>query len=342
VPTIIPPSGTLAHLASNAARQKVGKSVGTLQDGRAPILLTTGVLSLASGAVAVAPTSQLVPPYRSPYLIRELRFTAQSPVSTENFQNYNLTTFPAYFLQAQLAVGRTALTKNFVPICNLAPSVQSIAEASVGGYNYDSSGTQGNYLYSMFRWVFPQPMYVQPGDGLIASFQRISTDNIPGNCTIECAVVGEILPYGQPEPAYTCAPYVAAYNNYETAFANSQAFDLPNPWPDKEFYLQRLIGRFWNQVNGNSPNPPSFVVGNNETESGTASALITITDEDRFPITPAGGLYFGECFDVRTHALEHRRVMPPAGWLQLNFNQAYTSEVSYWVSMVGWRKERLL
>lgn len=333
---------TLSKLASDAIARRGGNYQGVDAGARAPLLLSTGVVSVpntnTNADSNVNPSSQqLIPPYRSPYLVREIRFTVSAPAT--GFSNsYAI----QQFLEVELQLGELDITKGHVPICNLCPAVQLSAEISPGGPRYYSS-TQTS-IYSMFRWVLPKPMYVQPGNGISASYRYPFELENYGLATlfVEMSVVGEMLPAGTPEPDFSCVPYVSAYQNKGVADSSSQAFNLPNPWADKNLYMQRLIGRAG--ASGGPGFGPESVYGLGTTLSTFAS--IAITDQDRFPITPAAGIIFGECFDARTKSLEHRRIVPPNGWLQvhiINNNQNSISDYpSYlWISAIGYRKERL-
>ena len=309
-----------------------------VQGARTPILLSSGMVGIAQGGVSIPNMQQLIPPYRAPYIIREIRFTAQSPQSTGlSFVNTDL----QQFLLVQLALGENAITKNFIPICSFCPAVQLRAESAYGGTSY--YGTTACRDYAMFRWVLPRPMYVQAGNGIQGSFQRQANDGTTagytGNAYLEMSIVGEILPAGTKPPAYSCIPYVAAYQNFKAGFSNSQAFDLPNPWPDRDWNVQRLIGRYYTQLSSGGQ-----VISSVSPDISTTSMNVILTDQDRFPITPAAGVRFTEAFDARTKTLEHRAIIPPKGWIQVNFSPPSTSTESnnvYWISAIGWRKEAL-
>jgi hypothetical protein len=317
------------------------------------VILSSGQLALTDGGSAIAPSSQLIPPFRRPYLIHEVRFTAKSrqigvavgvPTPTD----------AQMFYQVKLTLGaQHGLTDGFVPISILAPSVQTAAEEMSAAQGI--SAGQAKYQYgSMLRWKLPRPMYVGAGSGLQAQFQR-PVDSGGGTGSIEMVVVGEVLPDGYPAPRTSLVPWVGTYSNPKLAASQSSALNLQNPFNDRNLYLQRLIGRAYmdagtgfyfsaalNFTEGEasytfpygSINPPFSGM----TLTVNPHALVALMDQDRNPITPVEGLAFGEAFDARTHALRHERPLGPKEYLQARFWSGPNDQV-YWIGMIGWREE---
>jgi hypothetical protein len=295
----------------------------------------------------------LVPPFRRDYLIRELRFVLQS--NTFNAKNSGSSNKPnqhfevvdtQQFYQTKLSVGgKWAITDGFIPVCSLCPSVQLAAE-EIAGIN---DGTDPIISYSCFRWILPKPMYVESGNGILASFSRI--DSLSGggignlNGAAEIAVIGETCPDDYKRPSTSCVPYAQAYSNNNLLASTNQALSIQNPFNDRVLHMQRFIGRYYRDLSalgGGSATPGWFQSNLNGT--GSNDAQIGITDSDRFPISGSDGTTrFGRVFDVRTHSLEHRRDLQPKGYFQVKFlnggNDSNGNPAVYWVSAIGWRDE---
>lgn len=274
-------------------------------------------------------SKKLVPPFRSPYLIKEIRFyvTILASFGSVVFSD-------AAFEQVKISLGHRDLTRGFVPIGSLCPIVQQAT---------DQSGTVGA-LYGLFRWVLPKPVYARDGEGIEVSVQSIIASAVGATETFEVAVVGEVLPPDAPVPATSCIPYAAAWASVTNATvgslavatvpaAASGAVDLQNPWMDKTIHMQRFIGRGYLDEGSGELSAADMVDLN--------APIVTLFDSaghDRTSILPANGVLFGEAFDVRTGCLEHRRPLEPKGFFQANLYNIQAHEV-YWISMIGWREE---
>lgn len=300
-----------------------------LGSGQIPLAGAVGASAniLQTASIGVANSGQLIPPWRRPYLIKEIRFVASAYPAV-----ISLLTEAQNMYAVKMSLGNFGITNGYEPIGSFCPSVQQLANTS--GYQ-GALTTLNPSSYSMNRWVLPRPMYVQAGDGIQASFKRF-VDGSTFAGSVEMAIVGELVPDGSSPPKTSCIPWISTYANNKVASSMSQALNLQNPFNDRNLNMQRFVGKFfYDQGSGN------LLSATGSTQTGAGDAMVRLTDSDRFAITPAGQLRFGEAFDVRSNVLEHRRILPPKGWFQVQFNQANVNSI-YFLSMIGWREEALV
>ncbi|MHB8734280.1 MAG: hypothetical protein ACYC6M_03150 [Terriglobales bacterium] len=280
---------------------------------RVPFVAASKLSSVSTG-LSPFNSAQLAPPFRLPYLIRELRFMCYMA---------NLAgSAAATFQKVQLAVGDRYITRGLVPIGMMCPQVQAATDQNfILGVDQPAG---------LFRWIFPKPMYCRAGEGITAFGQNSFTPSSK-TVTMEIAVVGEVLPEGSPVPKTTCVPYVSAYTtDGVTPSAASDQIPFRSPWPDKILHMQRFMGRGYVTEAGR---------WNSITSTLSTSPLVVLVDsEDRTSITPPTGALFGEAFDARTSCLEHRRPLLPKGWFQASL-QNIPANSNWWISMIGHREE---
>lgn len=281
-------------------------------------------LSLPALSVVKANSQQLVPPFRTPYLIKEIRFFSSL---------YGVSSTSYKFNEVNISVGHRSLTYGFTPICMLCPMVQLATDEAT-----TVIGTFGNSPLGMFRWVLPKPMYVRAGDGLEVLVRNFQQTSSPNNAPLEIIVVGEVLPPNAPVPETTCIPWVSNYKatgqtNGIFGASASTSLELYNPWPDKILNMQRFIGRGFLQTATTTIQDPNYF-----------STVVSMKDSDKQAILPVEGVFFEEAFDVRTGCLEHRRPLAPKGYFSANLWNIYTASTYttyYHISMIGWREESI-
>ena len=285
--------------------------------------ITSNLITVAQGA-AIPFSSQLIaPPFRMPYLIKEIRFLSQMTGAGTAAQK---------FQQVYLTKGHALLTAAFMPVGMLCPVVQRATDG--GSFNVALIG--GAAAQSMLRWVLPRPMYCRAGEGIEASAQNVFTPSSV-SLSMEISIVGEVLPPGAPVPKTSCVPFAMAYSTAgATPAAATSGYALRNIWTDKTLHMQRFIGRGYALSNSKwvDAADSGYTVG-------TSAPIVTLVDsEARTSILPPMGVYFGEAFDDRTKCLEHRRPLPPKGWFQASF-QNIPATATYWLSMIGHREEAI-
>jgi len=273
-----------------------------------------------SGAGASGPFSSqlLAPPFRTPYLIREIRFF--SFVKSTGGGG----AASAKYLQVNLSVGHRALTNGFVPLSLLCPQVQ-LATDETSSIIHLATSSIGYY-----RWILPRPMYCRPGEGLEGS---VLTANGSTAQQVEVSVVGEVLPAGAPVPKTSAVPYASAYSTTSSASVSagaSNSLQLQNPWTDRILNMQRFVGRGY--LNSAGAWTDADITDAN-------SPLVSLSDwTAQTQILPVQGVRFGEAFDARTSCLEHRRPLQPKGFFAARLWNIPANSV-YWISMIGWREE---
>lgn len=295
-----------------------------------PVVLSTGVQTVAQSAIGSAvDLSRLALPFRSAMLLDEIRFSAALVTGAEVPTVHN-----ALFIQTKIALGRFAITDGFVPISVLTPSAQLAADAMMGVGIESASGRNS---YSFLRWVFPVPLYVRPGEALGIGFRRI-TDGQTNTARIEASVVGRVVSGETPQPRSIRVPWVAAYVNDKVAASMSQGSGGPpntalfNPF-SSPLHIQRFVGRSYqdDDAGGLGGDLNDLVVG--------TGPDVKITDSRGFLVV-GDPVVFGEVFDSTRHAWTAPHIMPPKGWVRVQFSGAGTNYV-YWVGMVGWREEAI-
>jgi hypothetical protein len=278
--------------------------------------VVSNLVSVPQGALINFNSQLLAPPFRMPYLIRELRFYGTFPTR-------NAGVAAVAFQHVKLSMGHKDLTRDFMPIGLLCPAVQKATDEA------------GNvYPYSVFRWVLPKPMYCRAGEGIDASVHNVFNLLTGNTLTLELSVVGEVLPPGAPVPKTTSIPFASVYSTGgNSPYAASDGVSLRNPWMDKILHMQRFLG------NG-------YIIGAGSTwrdanVADTSSPIVILVDsEDRTGILPSPGVLFGEGFDARTRCLEHRRPLKPKGWFQATLTNI-SSQRTYYISMIGHREEAI-
>lgn len=295
-----------------------------------PVVLSTGVQAVAqSSSSGGIDASRLGLPFRAPMWIDEIRFTVALADSTEA----GLVGSAGLFTQAKLGLGRFEITDGFVPIAALTPSSQWAAESMISDANIE---TAGRNIYTFLRWVLPVPMYVRPGESLLADFRRIA-DGLGNSARVEMAAAGRVASHEGKVPETTCVPWVTAYTNSKVVFSSSQGSGAPGTTLHNSFkvplHVQRLVGRSYQDAGSGELKPD---VSDLRAATG---ANVQFADSEGFLVV-RDRVVFGEVFDSLRHAWTAPRILPPKGWIEVRVTGAPTDSV-YWIAMVGYREEAI-
>lgn len=293
---------------------------------RAPLLLNASV-SLASGGGAVADAVALSSPFRKPVWINEIRWTIGSNLSAPSNGGSQ-----GALVSTQIKVGRVDITRGFIPIWNLGPSLQR----ADGGDDYsesilDAATSNTQTQWAHHRWLLPRPLYVLPGTTLSSSFRRSSTSGAPfsGNFTIDVAYAGCYAHPEEPIPKEIAVPFAAVWQPASSAYVISGELDLANPFL-VPLHVQRFIGRL-SATFGSSAGYEEYSLTN-------GNVTVMMKDSQGYSIIK-DLTTFSNAFDYLRRAWTFQRTLAPKEWYTAYVRGLSGASRVCTVSLIGWRNE---
>jgi len=318
----------------------------------APVLLSTRIPIVGLNTVrSVQDITQLINPFKTSMLLDEIRFQVSAVNAAGVVQDGAFTDLTGV-LHVQLDMGRTPLTKGFVPVWALGKQLDALLETSLVSAISNSR--------RFVTWRLPKPLFVPPGEFVIPQFKlRGDLFNplaaVPAagvNADVRVTYFGRSLPSDYPWPKNLHVPYVAAWSapvlssgdvaitNYEV---ESTEADLVNSL-NEPLRLQRFLGRLMTQVP-------------NDSFSGVSAPGDTIDVGSQFLLVRMGGgtggiavrdeVPFHHLFSAIDKAWTVGALLPPKSFFQAFLRTGDLSALAgprRWVpqiAMVGWREVQL-
>lgn len=223
-----------------------------------PVMLSANV-SVSAGQTAIPDVRKLQNLHRGPCAIEQVRFIVRG-LDDEGEKRIPVLANPGGLIRAKITMGRLQLTRGFVPVWNLGPEVQEMAEVAygVGGaLSGDLPIYTGalNVSYATYRWQFAHPLIVPPGAAINTEifyynepmFNPESGLILPAlPVRVDIAYAGRALPIGtkmadvQRIPFATAAPFDLRADG--SAVRISGEDELANPF-HTPFSLHRFVAR---------------------------------------------------------------------------------------------------
>ena len=318
---------------------------------RPPIILssevTVPVVSDAETAGAIPfDLAALTNTYRVPMEVREIHWTVVTPGVAETSRAAT----PGAFIAATLASGKDILTRDFTHLAMMGRAYGASSGALSGG----GGELETEFLVSAghYRWVFPRPMILLPGQGVRAYVRfDIPTSLVGGisaavtSVTVTISIVGRY--FAGALPAVRCVPYVSEFVA-SAARSASLAEELYNPFASPlqvQRFLARIIARAADFPAG--PNVGSILdatiglgsIGQNPLDPVTVS-MDAPGGYEAFPgVLPLTQVFFPQSRMWQVpHVVEGRNA-----WHSIkveSFGSSGLAKAVYF-SMVGHREERL-
>ena len=312
----------------------------------APVSYTSQVTGLSAGQSLPFPQVSLQSGFNTPYLIDEIRFTAYTESYTTAaitvgdlaaIVSYNLHAGPYMFSQG--GFGQAA----YVPMMLYAPTYSGAAQYENVSQLLTATTSR---KFTTRRWVLPKPLYMPPGDTIMASVHRTSNIGtaIP-NITAQITIIGRALPPSTPPPALRQVPYVGYYVHPSTATYSEANFQLQNPF-NSTWNVQRLILGTRNNVQADSGLATG--AGFYEDPTGVVRyASLKITDSMGYKVTGSSGGGFIPLADIaavqRDSAWTFSRPVPPEEQFnvatQITPGSGTNTAFDVLMSFVGYRDE---
>ena len=199
-----------------------------------PVILSS-TCTISRNSTGIPDSGQLSYPFRKAIIIDEIRFNLRRRIGAANT---NLGGQVAMTMQ----LGRHFVAKDYVPIWLLGTVMDRAQEEVI-----DNSITP-NQAFSQYRWRLPEPLYVDAGQVLSASFARgipagLVDDASAFDVTLEVTYVGRTVAPSQPRPKLIAVPYVARFcTDLSNTYQQSNENHLFNMF-DRSLQIQRLTGR---------------------------------------------------------------------------------------------------
>ena len=280
----------------------------------APLVLNTSV-TLAANGTAVADSAALASPFREPLVIDEVRWSIRVADATRTAANMG------YCVRTALTLGQWGLTNGMLPIWILGTSLQ---ENGYAEEVQDAQWVAANPIFSNYRWRFPKPLYVAPGQALRSGFQRIG-DSVSGNAIINVAYSGRYaLPEDAPKDGQIDVPWATAFlpgTGQTTYISSEQSLDNPFLVPLK---VQRLTFREANT---------------DYSENANSTAKLTMKDSTGTDVIKDMVLA-NRAIDYLRRAWTFQRILSPRERYDVKIAEASASK-EFQMAMIGSRKERI-
>jgi hypothetical protein len=201
-------------------------------------VLLSASANVSLNKTAVPSSLQLTYPYRKPIIITEIRWVMKATNAA--------TLALGAAIWTKLQIGRYYLMRDFVPVWLLSPLMDLGVNANSEDETYDSASGQA---FSAYRWRLPEPLYVEAGQVLQSTFQRVDPNSLgvpAGDITVQVTYAGYTVPTSAPLPRVIAVPYVAPWvTTFGNGYQQSNEYNLFNPF-DKEIKVQRITARVLN------------------------------------------------------------------------------------------------
>lgn len=291
-----------------------------------PVLLSASV-SLSSGQALEFESRRLQNPFRTAMLIDEIRIYVTRNESVPN-------AYDAYGIGVNLRLGRTQLTKDYVPIANLGRALND--DPDPPGYGFVQAVT------GPWTWKLHKPLYVPPTEYLVPKVYMAPEYNTNSPRTVTIVYVGRSLAEDFPVPSAVTIPYVAYVASPVKAWGSSSTFetssaDLVNPF-NEPLYIQRFIGRQWLTVGSGAATNPDATGISTLIRAANHEGMIMIKDPTSF----------SSVFAVPDRSWTVNTVLVPKGFFLFQLDRDYSAYSAFsarsnaqFISMVGYRQVRL-
>jgi hypothetical protein len=199
-----------------------------------PVCLSSPFTVIA-GSSGIPQYDLLAYPFRKPILVEEIRFDLLL-TDPDVLSKLSL----GSFVYVQLQLGQHYLMRDPVPVWLLATFM---AQSQEEGRDAEEAAPVD---VSSYRWRLPQPLYVESGQVLRATFSREQDglDSISGFVTY----AGRTVSPNEPRPSVIPVPYAAPFvTTAGQVYQQSNERHLFNPF-DKDLHVQRMTARI--SING--------------------------------------------------------------------------------------------
>lgn len=307
----------------------------------APMCISTGIVTLASGVVdsppnngggaaAMANGAAIQSKYRGPLLINEMEF-----IAAVNSSSSTRLIDPRASLRVSVQAGRMALTNDFIPMGLLGLSgglPTSFATQYYGLEDVSPQGTGGAIAagvpeYASTYWRFPKPLFYPPGLGFTIRYARNINDPWIGQLpiSIDCVVRGYYMRPDMPYPTEIDVPYATggSFAVMGSSFVTEQTARTPNeeqyknPFP-VPLCIQRITARYYQNPSWSSSQVPiwNFTDGANPVNY---AATVKMTKQNGDVLVP-NAVPLWEAFDYRRQGWNVATVLQPNEKIDIRMN----------------------
>lgn len=289
-----------------------------------PVVLSSSC-DVALGSNASPNMTELSYPYRKAVLIDEIRFDMWA---TDGGQ-FNM----GAFVYAKFQLGQHYLMRDPVPVWLLGTLMDRFEEEA------NDTFVNPSQIVSHYRWKLPEPLYVEAGQVLRPTFNRVATltTRPAGNITVQVSYAGRVVAPNTPRPGVLAVPYVAPFvTTFGVAggYQQSNEYHLFNPF-DRPLKIQRLTGRLFSSV---APGQGQGFQGITPVVAGSA---LTVQIYDSWGGKLVNDLTGpGDVFDTLRAAWTIDTVMPAKGQYDVRAWNIPASQQLH-VAMIGTREEAL-
>ncbi len=295
-----------------------------------PILLCSGRLTINFNQILEPDSSRMQNPFKTPMLIDEIRFRTDwgdTQVGTDLLS-----------ARVEIKLGRTPLTKGFVPVSCLG---KVILDQPYVNYSPDN-------ITRRHTWKLPKPLLVMPEDLLVCRL-AYSTYKSPESMSIEVAYAGRSLPSSFVPPEVISMPWATsfdvpllAYTDGNSGQTLSTQSDIMNPF-DEPMRVQRFLGR---TLRKNNQTDPHSELGGQAGDSAPFTQTFVRATDSLGNILVRDPTPFAHLFQYCDRAWTVNSTLPPKGFYRFQVDRLYTATASntffaHAISMVGSHEVRL-
>lgn len=330
------PQFPVAQLGPNPVNGKVAGM------GGAPVAFSAQKLAMTPGtAGAVLNAQTLQSGFRTPYVIDEIRISAQTSVHASALITPYRFTALAALLSAKFETGKHAFSKDAVPVGMYAPYFSN--------YDYGTVFAANGYRdFLNVRWMLPKPLYMPAGD-VVQAYVSLGANGAMTDLAVTVDVtityIGRLVAPGAKQPATRQIPWVG-YMNTDAASGSAagsifktSSREFENPFMI-DMHVQRFTARTFAYTSTSYIETPYAY----QLYSSTIPFFETqIDDSLGYQIVPEF-VPVGEAFDTSRHAWTFGRPLGARQQFNVQVRTGLNSvttdrQISQQIGFVGYREE---